>query len=52
MAANSSVALIPGVVREVPFYDDVLLIALVGDVPYVAMRPIADFIGLHWRNWR
>jgi hypothetical protein len=36
----------------VAFYGDVLLIALVGDVPYVAIRPIADFIGLDWSSQR
>jgi hypothetical protein len=48
MAKESSVALVPHIVREVTFYEDVLLIALVGDIPYVAIRPIADFIGLEW----
>lgn len=48
MAEKDSIALVPRIVREVPFYDDMLLVALVGDVPYVAIRPIADFIGLDW----
>lgn len=52
MTDNSSGALIPRAVREVTFYGDMLLIALVGDVPYVAIRPIADFIGLDWSSQR
>jgi hypothetical protein len=52
MTDTSSVALVPRAVREVTFYGDVLLIALVGDVPYVAIRPIADFIGLDWSSQR
>lgn len=41
-------ALIPTTTHEVTFYDDVLLIALVGDIPYVAIRPITEFLGLEW----
>ena len=52
MAEKNSVALIPRTTREVTFYGDVLLIALVGDVPYVAIRPIAEFIGLEWSSQR
>src|SRR5215469_9833449 len=48
MAEKSPVALVPRAVREVTFYGDVLLVALVGDVPYVAIRPIAEFLGLEW----
>ncbi len=46
--ADKSVALVPTIVREINFYGDVLLMALVGDVPYVALRPITDFLGLDW----
>jgi hypothetical protein len=45
---DKSVALVPSIVREIDFYGDVLLIAMVADIPYVALRPIADFLGLDW----
>ncbi len=48
MTEKDSVALVPRAVREVTFYDDTLLVALIDDVPYVAVRPIAEFIGLEW----
>lgn len=48
MAEKSPVALVPRAVREVTFYGDILLVALVGDVPYVAIRPITEFLGLEW----
>lgn len=35
-------------VRDVPFYEDNLPLALVDDIPYVAIRPIAQFLGLDW----
>src|SRR6202021_1019606 len=41
-------ALIPSEVREVLFYEDTLPVALVDNVPYVALRPINDFLGLDW----
>lgn len=44
----SSPVLVPQAVREVPFYEDVLLVALVEDIAYVALRPIANFLGLQW----
>ncbi len=40
--------LVPQTVREVQFYEDNLLAALVGDIPYIALRPIAHFLGLDW----
>ena len=52
MAEKHSVALIPRTTREVTFYSDVLLVALVEDTPYVAIRPIAEFIGLEWSSQR
>lgn len=52
MAEKNSVALIPRTTREVTFYDDVLLVALVEDTPYVAIRPITEFIGLEWSSQR
>jgi hypothetical protein len=48
MAEHSSRALVPQVVREVTFYDDLLLVALVGTTAYVALRPITDLLGLEW----
>ncbi len=48
MTDKSQTALIPTTTREVPFYDDILPVALVGDIPYVAIRPITDFLGLEW----
>src|SRR5215467_12222802 len=52
MSEKTPIALVPRIVREVTFYGDVLLVALVGDVPYVALRPISDFIGLDWSSQR
>ena len=52
MAEKHSVALIPRTTRKVTFYSDVLLVALVEDTPYVAIRPIAEFIGLEWSSQR
>ncbi len=46
--ADKSTALVPSVVREVLFDGDVLLVAMVGNTPYVALRPIAEFLGLEW----
>ncbi len=45
---DKSRAVVPSVVREITFYGDVLLIAMVDNVPYVALRPFADFLGLEW----
>ena len=42
------VQLIPQEVREVNFYGDTLLIALINGVPYIALRPITDFLGIDW----
>jgi P22_AR N-terminal domain len=52
MTEKDSVALVPRAVREVTFYNDTLLVALVGNIPYVAIRPIADFIGIDWSSQR
>jgi hypothetical protein len=52
MTEKNSVALIPRTTREVTFYGDMLLVALVGDTPYVAIRPITVFIGLEWSSQR
>lgn len=48
MTEESSVALVPTEVREITFYEDILLVALVNGIPYVALRPITDFLGLTW----
>ena len=37
-------------IREVNFYGDMLLIGLVDGAPYVALRPIVDFIGVDWAS--
>lgn len=46
--AEKLTALVPSVVREVMFEGDVLFVAMVGNTPYVALRPIAEFLGLEW----
>lgn len=48
MTDKAQTALIPTTTREITFYGDVLLIALVGNIPYVAIRPITEFLGLEW----
>ncbi len=40
--------LMPQEVREVNFYGDMLLVAMVDGVSYVALRPIVDFLGIEW----
>ena len=48
---EGSGALVPLVsqeVREVVFDGDTLLVAVVDGVPYVALRPIAAFLGVEW----
>src|SRR5689334_15985330 len=52
MKDKDSVALIPTTIHEVTFYDDTLLAALVGDVPFVAIRPIVESLGLAWGSQR
>ncbi len=42
------VPLTPEEVREVVFYGDRLLVALVDGIPYVALRPIVGFLGVEW----
>jgi len=41
-------ALIPNEVREIPFYEDILPVASINNIPYVALRPINDLLGLDW----
>ena len=45
---RSGAALVPQEVREIIFYGDPLLVALVDGVPYVAVRPIVDVLGIEW----
>lgn len=42
------VVLAPQDVREVNFYGDLLTVVLVEGMPYVAVRPITDFLGVEW----
>ncbi len=44
--------LAPSITREIDFYGDRLLTVLVGDTPYVAIRPITDFLGIDWSSQR
>ena len=48
LAGKELTSLVPQEVREIDFYGDLLLVALVGDVAYVALRPIVDFLGVEW----
>lgn len=41
-------ALIPRAERIVTFYGDPIPVALVEDVPYVALRNLAEYLGLNW----
>jgi len=45
---NKERMLAPQESRVVDFYGDMLLVALVDDVAYVALRPIVDFLGVDW----
>jgi hypothetical protein len=49
-ARKEMIVLLSQEVREINFYGDVLLVALVDGVPYVALRPIVDFIGTDWAS--
>ena len=40
--------LVPDAVETVDFYGDPLIIALVAGKAYVALRPVANFLGLEW----
>jgi len=40
--------LIPQEVKQIDFYGDELLVALVDGVPYVAVRPIVGFLKIDW----
>lgn len=49
--AHDTMSLVPLVsqeVREVDFDGDPLLIGVVDGVPYVALRPIVEFLGIEW----
>jgi hypothetical protein len=45
-------ALVPTTTQEVDFYGDLLTVAIVGGTPYVAIKPITDFIGIDWDSQR
>jgi len=45
-------ALVPTTTQEVDFYGDLLTVALANEVPYIAIRPITDFLGLEWSSQR
>ena len=45
---NKEVMLAPQKSRVVDFYGDMLLVALIDDIAYVALRPIVDFLGVDW----
>lgn len=49
---EESRALVPQAVREVEFYGDVLQIAIVDEVAYIALRPLAEHLGLEWGSQR
>jgi len=42
------VPLVPQETREIVFDDDVLLVALVDGISYVALKPIAVYMGIEW----
>ena len=44
--------LVPHRLQEVNFYDDTLAVAVVDDAAYIALRPIADYLGLEWSSQR
>jgi hypothetical protein len=48
MADDETAALVPTLTRPVDFYGEELMIALAGEVSYVALRPICDYLGLDW----
>jgi len=45
-------ALVPTSTHEFDFYGDILLVALVDNIPYIAVRPITDFLGIDWSSQR
>ncbi len=52
MDESSSVVLVPTVVQEIIFYEDLLPVALIEDKAYVALRPIADYLEVDWSGQR
>jgi hypothetical protein len=46
--ASRGVVVTPQETREFNFYGDVLLVALVDGIPYVAIRPIVEVLGIEW----
>ena len=47
-AAPGANTLIPRAERIVTFYGDPIPVALVDDMPYVALRVLAEYLGLNW----
>jgi len=45
-------ALVPTTTQEVDFYGDLLTVALANETPYIAIKPITDFLGLDWASQR
>jgi antirepressor protein len=45
-------ALVPTTTHEIDFYGDLLTVVTIGDTPYVAIKPITDFLGLDWASQR
>src|SRR5579859_7214595 len=45
-------ALVSTSTHEIDFYGDLLVIALIEDTAYVALKPITDFLGLDWASQR
>ena len=44
--------LVPRALREIDFYHDKLIIALVDNEAYVALRPITEYLDLDWSAQR
>lgn len=44
--------LVPRMLKEVTFYEDVLVVALVDDEAFVPLRPITEHLGLDWSAQR
>src|SRR5579859_770027 len=49
---NEKHILVPEAFREIDFYGDLLLVALIGTEAYVALRPIVEYLGLDWSGQR
>ncbi len=49
---QDSKALIPQTVKEIEFYGDILQLATVDGVAYVALRPLTEYLGMEWGSQR